>query len=179
MSSLQGKSASVTKQFLTQAKDDYRPSYARFPVCRDRRTVFYATTNDFQFLSDGTDRRFWILNIKQMMDLDYLKDNRDQIWAEAVQAYKDGESWFLDNHMEKNVLPVYQQSYLVEDPWAYKVIECIDTSTGLVTTADIMKYIELPVSQQHNGNSRRISQICRDMGYTKKIRRGRTYWTKR
>jgi predicted P-loop ATPase len=178
MSSLQGKSASVTKQFLTQAKDDYRPSYARFPVCRDRRTVFYATTNDFQFLSDGTDRRFWILNIQEMMDFDYINTYRDQIWAEAMEAYRQGESWFLTDDMEKNVLPVYQQSYLVEDAWAYRVIECIEGSQKAVSTADIMQYIDLPVSQQHNGNSRRISQICRDLGYTKKIRRGRAYWAK-
>ena len=178
MSSLQGKSASVTKQFLTQFKDDYRPSYARFPVCRMRRTVFYATTNDFQFLSDGTDRRFWILNIKEMMDLNYLRVNRDQIWAEALAAYISGENWFLDDEMEKKTLPMYQQSYLVEDPWSYQVIECIENSPQAVTTADIMKYIELPVSQQHNGNSRRISQICRDMGYQKKIKRGKAYWSK-
>lgn len=179
MSSLQGKSASVTKQFLTQAKDNYRPSYARFSVERDRRTVFYATTNDFQFLSDGPDRRFWIIHIKERMDLDYLRTHRDQIWAEAVAAYMAGEDWFLSQHMQDNILPIYQQSYLIEDPWAYRVISCIDNSPKGVTTADIMQDIELPVSQQHTGNSRRISQICRDMGYVKKIVRNKTYWSKR
>jgi predicted P-loop ATPase len=178
MSSLQGKSASVTKQFLTQAKDDYRPSYARFPVSRDRRTVFYATTNDFQFLSDGTDRRFWILNITEMMDLDYLHRWRDEIWAEALAAYQVGEDWFLDDEMEKQTLPIYQQAYLVEDPWAYEVIECVEKSTSKITIGDIMKSIELPVAQRHSGNSRRISQILRDAGYFKKVIRGKTYWSK-
>ena len=57
----------------------------------------------------------------------------------------------------------YQQTFIIDDPWTFKVIEAI--ASGKKTTPEIMTHLELPSSQQHIGNSKRIGQICRDMGY--------------
>ena len=178
MHALQGRTSATAKQFLTSASDIYRPAYARHPVQRDRRTVFVATTNDYQFLSDGAERRFFPINITTHIKTEWLKENRDQIWAEVVAMYNNGDQWWLDRDMESQ-LARYQQSYIIDDPWALKVMECIDNAAHYITTQDVMKYIELPASQQHVGNSKRIAQICRDYGFEQKSSKGRRFWVRR
>ena len=179
MHSLNGKDSNTAKQFLTSPADTYRPSYGRFPITRQRRTVFCATTNDFQFLSDGPERRFWPVNIQAPIDIDYIKTNRNQIWAEAVDRYKKGELWWLDYDLEEK-LAQYQSSYIIDDPWAGKILTRLNNALPheAVTTAILMDCIDLPSSQRHIGNSRRIAQICRDLGYGQIRKQSRRAWQK-
>jgi hypothetical protein len=39
-----------------------------------------------------------------------------------------------------------------------------------------MHDLELPVAMRHSGNSRRIAQICRDLGYEQVIEKGQRIW---
>ena len=48
------------KAFASRKVDRARPAYGRFRVDRPRRTVFFATTNDDEYLKSQTgNRRFW------------------------------------------------------------------------------------------------------------------------
>jgi predicted P-loop ATPase len=165
MHALQGKTADNSKQFLSSAKDRYRPSYGKNPVERARRTVFTASTNNFQFLSDGPERRFWPITIQEKIDSDYLIDNRDQLWAEAVHYYQCGEKWWLPEKLEPT-LELYQTSFIIDDPWTIPVVEYLRQSLGQGrTTTEIMEHLEIPKASQHTGYARRVAQICRDNGY--------------
>jgi site-specific DNA-methyltransferase (adenine-specific) len=165
MHALQGKTADNSKQFLSSAKDRYRPSYGKNPVERARRTVFTASTNNFQFLSDGPERRFWPITIQDKIDSDYLIDNRDQLWAEAVHYYQCGEKWWLPEKLEPT-LELYQTSFIIDDPWTIPVVEYLRQSLGQGrTTTEIMEHLEIPKASQHTGYARRVAQICRDNGY--------------
>lgn len=177
MASLYGKGADQAKQFLSSASDTYRPSYGRLPITRKRRTVFCATTNNFQFLSDGPERRFWIIQVMQQIDIQALHTHRDQIWAEAVSYYKNGEDWWL-NDKHSSQLSAYQSTYIIEDSWTFDVVQCLEAPV-LKTTTDIMKYLQVPIAQQHSGNSRRIAQICRDCGYEQITKNRKRYWSKK
>jgi putative DNA primase/helicase len=164
MHALQGKTAANAKQFLTSASDRYRPAYAKMPVQRARRTVFTASTNDYQFLSDGPERRFWIVEVGSKIDIDYIEANRIQLWAEALHHYRNGLTWWLEEGSEEQLME-YQQSFIIDDPWTVKVLQCIKTNQGQASTATIMDYLQLSAAMQHSGFSRRIAQICRDCGY--------------
>lgn len=164
MYALQGKTADNAKQFLTSASDRYRPAYAKMPVQRNRRTVFTASTNNYQFLSDGPERRFWIVEIQNKIDVEWIYHHREQLWAEALYYYKLGAEWWLTGESEDN-LEKYQQSYIIDDPWTYKVLECFKHNNLEATTAQIMDYLQLSSANQHSGFSRRVAQICRDCGY--------------
>jgi len=164
MHALQGKTAANAKQFLTSASDRYRPAYAKMPVQRARRTVFTASTNDYQFLSDGPERRFWIVEVGSKIDIDYIEQNRIQLWAEALHHYRNGLTWWLEEGSEEQLME-YQQSFIIDDPWTVKVLQCIKTNQGQASTATIMDYLQLSAAMQHSGFSRRIAQICRDCGY--------------
>ena len=163
MKDLQGKSADLAKQFFSTSEDIYRPPYASMPVRRKRRTCFIGTTNNYQFMDDGPERRFWIFKLQKKVNIQYLRTHRDQIWAEAVHHYKNGVAWWLPAEFEEQ-LKDYQQSFLVEDAWSFQVKNCIVTKNG-ASIDEIMEFLDLPVVHRHTGNSRRIGQICRDLGY--------------
>ena len=164
MHALQGKTADNAKQFLTSASDRYRPSYGKMPVQRNRRTVFTASTNNYQFLSDGPERRFWCVEVMEKIDTEYIQQHRNELWAEALYWYNQDLEWWLSE--ESDVLNAqYQQSFIIDDPWTVKVLECLASQGGKATTKEIMDFLDLGARDQHTGNSRRIGQILRDCGY--------------
>lgn len=187
MASLQGKSAEMSKAFFTGAWDRYVPSYAHFPVHRPRRTIFALSSNNVQILSDGPERRYHPIRIKsgKKIDIAYLKENRDQLWAESVHLYKQKIPWWFakkneagelvpDEKMEE-MLREYQEIFIIDDPWACTVKEAI-IQTGGATTRQIMEKLNLPEGNMHTGNSKRIAQICRDLKYSQKIEGGVRIW---
>lgn len=180
MASLQGKSAESFKAFITGAWDRYTANYGKFPKHRPRRTVIALSANNVNILSDGPERRIWPILIKHnhTIDIDYIKDNRDQLWAEAVHRYKSGEPWHLDTKQLRDDLEAYQMGrFMIDDPWTPKVLEHL--ITGGKSTTEIMDHLELPISQQHTGNSKRIAQICKELGYVQKVKNRQRRWVKR
>ena len=66
-----------------------------------RRCVFVGSTNEDTFLFDLTGgRRYWPVEVGAKIDVEGVKGDRDQLWAEAVAAFEAGESWWLDDEME-------------------------------------------------------------------------------
>lgn len=179
MHALHGRSANNAKMFLTSAADRYRPTWGKTPVHRKRRTVFVATTNDYQFLSDGPERRFWPLQVVNKIHVDWIVDNRTQLWCEALHLYNTGMQWYLDQD-EESTLEMMQQAYIISDPWATAAQMVLDDSNpdNPPTTERIMDQLEIPHAQRNVGYSRRISQICRDLGYRVKQTKGLRIWVK-
>lgn len=170
MKSFQGRTAETAKAFLTSAADLYRAPYARNPIEAKRRTVFCASTNNYQFLTDGAERRFYPVTLTGRINLEYLKENKDQIWAEAVELYKRGYEWWFD--IDENgydweaALARYQTCYIIDDPWAGDVLEYLEKpNTTKPTNAAIFDFLNIPHSQRTRGLTIRMGEICRSLGY--------------
>ncbi len=72
------------KAFLTTQTEQLRLPYGRRIVTFGRQCVFIGTTNDDQWLKDETGgRRFWPVRCRTI-DVDGLRRDRDDLWAEAV-----------------------------------------------------------------------------------------------
>lgn len=85
------------KAFMSQCSDYYRPPYARRPIDVPRECIFCGSVNDSTYLRDPTGgRRFWPVACGAI-DLDALKRDRDQLWAEANVRFKEGAPWWLNN----------------------------------------------------------------------------------
>ena len=88
------------KAFMSRKVDHYRPSYGRRSQDFPRQCVFIGITNADAYLGDETGgRRFWPVKVGKI-DLEKLKADREQLWAEAVAAYRAGEKWWLDKATE-------------------------------------------------------------------------------
>ena len=87
------------KQFMSKRMDSYRAAYGRRTQDHPRQCAFFGSTNDFEFLRDQTGaRRFWPVEVDDTgrTEADKLTDEIvDQIWAEAMSAYRSGEHWYL------------------------------------------------------------------------------------
>jgi hypothetical protein len=92
----------TVKSFITRTDDKYRPSYGRAVESHPRQCVIVGTTNsDGGFLRDITgNRRFWPVRVtgggaRQAWELSGI----DQIWAEALVRYAEGEEVFLKGEL--------------------------------------------------------------------------------
>jgi hypothetical protein len=85
------RDVSALKATIARQVDTGRPAYARCAVAVPRRYVLAGTTNEERFLQDPTEnRRFWPLAVG-MINLDGLREVRDQLIAEALARYRSGD----------------------------------------------------------------------------------------
>ncbi len=73
------------KAIITTQFDKYRPPYGRISQDFPRRCVFAMTTNQDQYLKDETGNRRWLPVRVELptANVEWLKDNREQLFAEA------------------------------------------------------------------------------------------------
>jgi hypothetical protein len=115
MAALDKKEANDLKAFITRDTERYRPPFGRKEVEERRQCVFVATTNELEYLRDPTGaRRFWPVAIAEI-DIEALKADRDQLFAEALQMYRDGVAWWPDREFEqKHAKPEQARRYEVD-----------------------------------------------------------------
>lgn len=84
------------KAWITRTEDTYRAPYAKRPETHDRQQVLIGSTNMSSFLADSSgSRRFWVMDIVRNVDVDAIRRDREQLWAEAVALYRAGTRWWL------------------------------------------------------------------------------------
>lgn len=106
LSSIKRSDVEQVKAHLSRQVDIYRAAYARRVLEHPRQCVFCGTTNEALFLKGDTgNRRFWVIPV--VAELRKYKDwseairrDRDQLWAEAVHYYKQGEPLYLSEELE-------------------------------------------------------------------------------
>lgn len=168
------------KMFISQQEDLYRPPYDRKLIERPRMFVLAGTTNQLQgWLSDETgNRRYWPV-LCNSVDIESLKRDTEQLWAEAVHRYKLGEQLWLDEEEYKLAEAQQQERVSVtilrddiqkaitkikEDGYRTEVMK------GIFTTSEIMSQMNIPVYQKTDKFAAIINRDLRLSGY-KEIRR--------
>ena len=106
--------ASAVKQFLSKRTDIYRAAYGRRTEEHPRRCVFFGTTNDSEFLRDGTgNRRFWPVDVginpPTKSVFEDLPGVVDQIWAEAVWYWRAGEPLYMTGKAEEIAIRMQEE----------------------------------------------------------------------
>lgn len=105
LSGLRKSDVEAVKHFISKQEDTFRPAYGRTPETYKRQCVFFGTTNNKDFLRDPSgNRRFMPVDVNEdlktkdvFIDLD---TEVDQIWAEAVHLFNNGEKLYLSEEAE-------------------------------------------------------------------------------
>lgn len=119
------------KHFISKQKDRYRIAYGRHVAEYPRQCIFIGTTNDVEFLRDKTgNRRFWPVMVgvqerKKNILVDLTAYEVDQIWAEAVEAWRNGEPLYLDEALEAEAA-VQQERHMEESAIAGLIQDYLD-----------------------------------------------------
>lgn len=109
------------KSVITQTTDEFRTPYDRLPKKFPRRFVFSMSTNDVEPFRDVTgNRRYWAVDIKQMVNFKWLEDNREQLFAEALY-WLQNKSREIPEVPEDEVKRIAEE-HLPEDSWSEFVI---------------------------------------------------------
>lgn len=103
------------KSVLSTRIDHFRLPYGRNVEEHRRTAVLAGSTNDRGWHGDDTGgRRFWPVHVGERIDLQWLRENRDQLFAEAVHLWRNHGMWWD--------VPEDEQAALIEaeravDPW--------------------------------------------------------------
>lgn len=106
LSSIKRSDVESVKAYLSKQVDIYRAAYDRRTAEHPRQCVFCGTTNEAYFLKGDTgNRRFWVIAVRPDLRKyskwqQAIQNDRDQLWAEAVHYYREGERLYLDPKME-------------------------------------------------------------------------------
>lgn len=165
------------KAFITRQVERYRPSYGRYEVTEPRQCVFIGSTNKETYLRDETGgRRFWPIKVGKI-DIDSLIDDRDQLFAEAVHAYHEGEPWWPDRDFEKqHIAPEQAARYEADEAWEAAIGEYLVT-TSRTTIGDVAREaLHSETQRVGTAEQRRIAAAMERLGWKRERADGKTDW---
>lgn len=137
LSTFKRAAAERAKEFLSRRQDRFRLPYGRTIVKKPRRAVLIGTTNaDAGYFEDHTgNRRYWPVRAGSI-DIEAIRSERAQLWAEAVSRFKSGERWWLEGD-EHTCATAEQSDRYDEDIWQSEIEEHITARTQ-VTVREIL-----------------------------------------
>ncbi|MGZ8164096.1 MAG: VapE domain-containing protein [Methylobacter sp.] len=184
MDSFNKAESTLVKGFITQENDRFREPYGRRPVDNPRQCVFVGTTNHGEYLKDTTgNRRFWPIKAINI-DLEQLKANREQLFAEAFFRFKAGERWHPDRKEEREHFVPEQDARRIVDPWLYPLQDYLEDVENRLrvdfTTTDLLLgalKVELNKIDGNRGMATRVGNLMAELGWERKRRTtGRREW---
>ena len=175
------------KAFITRNEERFTPKYGRREVIEPRQCVFMGTTNKEAYLRDETGgRRFWPVKAV-CIDIEALKHDRDQLFAEAAVAFRSGEKWWPDREFEAEHIRPQQDARYEADAWEEKVAEFlakrISTVTAGkvadVTVGEVAAHLHIDTPKLGTAEQRRIATVLERLGWVREARVGsRRPWVK-
>jgi len=122
-------------------------------------------------------RRFWPV-IVHSIDVEALKADRDQLFAEVVHLFKAGVPWWPDCDFEAKFIKPEQEARYAADPWRETIANYLQGHYR-VTVARVARDalgIETPRLGTHE--SRRISEVLTSLGWGMKRSHGERWFVR-
>lgn len=152
------------KQVISCSSDRYRAPYGRSAQDHPRMSVFVGSTNEDEYLRDGTGaRRFWPIPCGTIRR-DLIESNRSQLFAEAVHLFKSGATWWEIKESAANSI---QESRRATDPWEEILQEYLTGRADLSYTIIAKDALGLNPEKQNTATQKRIGKALRKLGWEK------------
>jgi predicted P-loop ATPase len=173
--------AALLKAFITRTTERYRPSYGRREVIEQRQCVFIGTTNREAYLRDETGgRRFWPVKTSAV-NVEALARDRDQLFAEALKAYHDGERWWPDKLFEREHVEPEQDARFEADAWEESIGAYLDTASKVTIGQVARDALGIDVPRLGRAEQNRIGAALQRLGWKrqpKKDWQGKRWWSR-
>jgi predicted P-loop ATPase len=139
--------------------------------------LFVGTVNEHEYLRDATGgRRFWPLGVG-VIDLVSLREDRDQLLAEAVYLCRAGARWWPSPEFEAKHIRDEQEARYVEDPWRSTIAAHLaGLTTKRVTVGGVAKdALMFKTARVGMREAHRIRDVLTQLEWTQK-RTGSARW---
>lgn len=157
-----------TKAFASRHVDRGRMAYGRFSEARPRQLIFVGTTNESRYLRDLTGNRRFLPVKTANIDLEALRRDRDQLWAEAACREARGASILIPEELWA-AAAVEQEERLEEDPWLENLAAVQGQAFGEEVRAFsnglLGETLGIPAERQHVGHTKRLAGLMRSLGW--------------
>ncbi len=159
------------KNFMSSAVDRYRAPYARGVEAHPRRSIFVGSANTTDLIYDpDSDRRWWVGRVAYPIDVGWIQDHRDQLWAEAVYRYGSEEQWHLtpeEDAERKGANEAYRPDNPLAEVVQSKVEQMAkaDGHPGYLLSSQIYVAIGLDPVKANGAERRGVSDALRGLGY--------------
>lgn len=160
----------IKSMMSRQVDGPARMAYAHMPLERARHFVIIGTTNAAEYLSDSTGaRRFWPVAVKKF-DVEAIRRDRDQLWAEACVRETAGESIRLPERLWP-AASHHQEQRREVDPWEetlrtflFTIAPAADDKRRVATNA-LWEALAIPVERRDRRGGNRLSECMQKLGF--------------
>jgi predicted P-loop ATPase len=161
------------KSFTASTEDYFRASFDRRAREHPRQVVFGGTTNEDHYLTDPTgNRRFWPVRVTRVIDIEWLRENRNQLFAEAMVRYRSGARMYPTPEEEVELFQPQQRLREVENAIAAAIATYLDSELGElvseITLVQLLHKIGIGVEKLGAGrwHEKQAAAALRAMGWT-------------
>ncbi|MDT7849932.1 VapE family protein [Methylophilus sp. VKM B-3414] len=142
MGSVAKAEATKQKSFLSRQVDEYRPVYGRREIRVPRQLVFAGTTNEWEWNKDPTGgRRFWPIEVTTQIDIDGLREVRDQLFAEAVERVNAGQRYWPTQDEQERLFDKEQLKRTITESFVDGIEEWVYQRSGLLKDQEFTLYM--------------------------------------
>jgi predicted P-loop ATPase len=162
--------ASKIKAFVSRQTDRFRPPYGERVIDQKRQSVFAGTVNGNEYLRDETGGRRWWPWSCTKINIPGLTDVRDQLWAEALARYDQGNHWWLDTKELNGYAAEQQADRLIQDPWGETIRKYVDGCEG-VSVDDLLTHLGIPQQDRDQRDANRVAACLKALGWQRRMTR--------
>lgn len=166
------------KRFLTKTVDIVRLPYRQHESVLPRQSIFIGSVNPTEegYLRDKTgNRRFWPVVVTQI-NVESLARDREQLFAEAVARYRQGEPWWIADPALRALANGEAMKRVETDLWdeiiANWLVMADDGKTILTTDYVAFAALHLQKGQIRRVEQSRIVGAMRAAGYKSQTIKG-------
>ncbi|MEX3002710.1 VapE domain-containing protein [Serratia fonticola] len=177
---LHTKELESIKAFITRTHENWIPKYREFATQFPRRLVFIGTTNQDEFLADDTGNRRWLPLRVGQVQVDLLKKDVLQLWAEAREVFK--RLGGVQFHDAETLGVAEHEQHTIKDAWLEIVESWLDApdmmtdeiprTRDFLRAADVLRdAIGLDPRSIGKREEMRISNVLQNCGFKRVQRR--------
>lgn len=167
---LRSKDMEGIKAWVTRTHEDWIPKYKEFATTFPRRLIMIGTSNQDEFLADETGNRRWLPIKVGRQDVEAIRRDRLQLWAEGRALYQAGGiRWQAAEALGKHE----HAEFTIQDPWE----DDVETYLRARTKGGVFNYVQIPQilqaglemrkDQAKPYDERRVAAILRKLGWAR------------
>jgi predicted P-loop ATPase len=171
LSSYRAAELSTIRSFISSRIDRFRKPYDRSLSHLPRQSVFAATSNDSEWAKDPAgERRMWPVLCEFEINIPALRDDRDQLIAEAAARYRAGEHWWIEDIQVENMAQVEQKKRYYTGPWAAAIQDYLNQHIELETVTGVQLLTDacrVPIDDQTKAKLMSVAEAMEALGWSK------------